>query len=171
MAAILVTVGMAAYQFDRLLTAVVPLCAYHDVFAQTGVSAVIPPCPNAAYVPLDEFQRRLTEADIVLTHAGGTVRLVQRSGRLPLVVPRSFRRGEAPDDSQTAYLRAEESAGRAHAVWDVDRLAEAVSGHHRRALREPLAPPVSDQALVTTMEALVARLLATRPAAGRRGPG
>ncbi len=162
MAAILVTVGMAPYQFDRLLAAVLPLCAYHDVFAQTGVSAVALPCPNAAYVPLDEFQRRLTESDIVITHAGGTVRLVQRSGRLPLVVPRSFRRGEAPDDSQTAFLQAEESAGRAHAVWDVDQLADAVAVHSRRALREPLPPPISDETLVTTMEALSTRLLSRR---------
>jgi UDP-N-acetylglucosamine transferase subunit ALG13 len=162
MAAILVTVGMAPYQFDRLLTAVLPLCAYHDVFAQTGVSAVTPPCPNAAYVPLDEFQCRLAEADIVITQAGGTVRLVQRLARLPLVVPRSFRRGEAPDDTQTAYLRAEESAGRAHAVWDVDQLAEAVAVHPRLTLREPLPPPISDRSLVATMEALCTGLSGDR---------
>ena len=163
MAALLVTVGMGPYPFDRLLTAVTPLCAYHDVFAQTGLSGVTPPCPHAAYVPLDEFQRRLSEADVVITHAGGTVRLVQRLGRLPLVVPRSFRRGEAPDDTQTAFLRAEESAGRAHAVWDVDQLADAVAIHPRLALRAPLPPPVSDETLVATMEALCTRLLGGRP--------
>ena len=84
---------------------------------------------------------------------------VQRAGRLPLVVPRSFRRGEAPDDNQTAFLQAEESAGRAHAVWDVDQLADAVAVHHRLSLREPLPPPISDQTLVSTMEALSTRLL------------
>jgi UDP-N-acetylglucosamine transferase subunit ALG13 len=166
MAGILVTVGMAPYQFDRLITAVAPLCAYHDIFVQTGVSAVVPPCPHAAYVPLDEFQRRLSEADIVLTHAGGTVRLVQRLGRLPLVVPRSFRRGEAVDDRQTDFLRAEESQGRAQAVWDVDELPTAVAVHSRLTLRSPLPPPVSDADLIATMESLCDRLLGGGPAPG-----
>ena len=38
MAALLVTVGMGPWPFNRLVTAVAPLCAYHDVFVQTGAS-------------------------------------------------------------------------------------------------------------------------------------
>jgi UDP-N-acetylglucosamine transferase subunit ALG13 len=161
MAAILVTVGMGPYPFDRLLTAVGPLCAYHDVFAQTGASAVVPPCPHAPYVPLDEFRRRLTEADIVITHAGATVRLVQRSGQVPIVVPRLFHRGEAPDDSQTAFLRAEEQRGRVHAVWDPDGLPDAVAAHRRR-LPSPLPPPTPADEVRATMAGICARLLEGR---------
>jgi UDP-N-acetylglucosamine transferase subunit ALG13 len=158
MAGILVTVGMGPYQFDRLVAAVAPLCAYHDVFVQTGPSGVVPPCPHAPYVPLDEFRERLAEADIVITHAGGTVRLVQRLGRLPLVVPRSFRRGEAADDSQTSYLREESRSGRVHAVWDPSDVPEAVASHPRR-LPKPLPPPAGSAEVIATMSAICARLL------------
>jgi UDP-N-acetylglucosamine transferase subunit ALG13 len=170
MAGILVTVGMAPYQFDRLITAVSPLCSYHDVFVQTGVSAVTPPCPHAAYVALDEFQRRLADADIVITHGGGTVRLVQRLGRLPLAVPRLFRRGEAADDRQTSFLRAEESRGCVQTVWDVGQLPAAVAAHRRRALPMPLPPPVSDADLTATMESLCTRLLGNERLTGRPAP-
>jgi UDP-N-acetylglucosamine transferase subunit ALG13 len=159
MARILVTVGLGPYPFDRLLTAVGPLCAYHDVFAQTGVSDVKPPCPQAPYVPLGEFRCRLAEADVVVTHAGATVRLVQRLGRLPIVVPRLFRLGEAPDDSQTAFLRAEEQQGRVHAVWDPgNRLAEAVAAHPR-LLPKLLPAPAAPADVLATMDALCNRLL------------
>jgi UDP-N-acetylglucosamine transferase subunit ALG13 len=166
MASILVTVGMSGYPFDRLLTAVGPLCAYHDVFAQTGPSAVVPPCPHAEFVPLNELQSRLAEADVVITHAGATVRLVQRLGRLPLVVARSARLGEAPDDAQGDFLRAEHFRGRVHAVWDVTDLPAAVAAHARLSLTDPPPPPVTDEALIATMDAVSDRLL-TRPARGR----
>jgi UDP-N-acetylglucosamine transferase subunit ALG13 len=158
MAALLVTVGMGPYPFDRLLTAITPLCAYHDVFAQTGTSGVVPPCPHAPYVPLDEFRRRLTEADMVITHAGATVRLIQRLGRLPIAVPRLFHRGEAPDDSQTAFLRAEEQRGRVHAVWETEALPDAVAAHPRHLL-SPLPPPTPADEVRAVMAGICARLL------------
>ena len=162
MAAILVTVGLAPYQFDRLLTAVIPLCAYHDVFAQTGVSAVIPPCPNAAHVPLDEFQRRLTEADIVIhprrRHCSSrATRGPAPAGRTPLVPPRRGP-GRQPD--------------RLFAGRGGSRPRPRGLGHRpvgRSGSRPPphgppraAAPPISDETLVTAMEALSSRLFTGR---------
>jgi UDP-N-acetylglucosamine transferase subunit ALG13 len=170
MARILVTVGMGRWPFDRLVRAVEPLCAYHDVFVQTGTSAVVPPCPHAAFVPLDELQRRLAEVDIVVTHAGSTVRLVQRLGRVPIAVARVAARGEAEDDNQVHYLRAEEQTGRVYAVWEADRLDEAVAAHTaaaQRLLSRPLPPPVPDHHLITVLDGVCDSL--TPPAARRSG--
>jgi UDP-N-acetylglucosamine transferase subunit ALG13 len=163
MARILVTVGMEPWPFDRLVSAVRPLCAYHDVFVQTGSSAVVPPCPHAAYVPLDEMQRRLDDADIVVTHAGGTVRLVQRLDRVPIVVARRRPLGETRDDGQERYLRWEEQAGRVQALWDVAALPAAVAQHATAAARlltaRPLPPPVADAELIGVLDEVSARLL------------
>lgn len=164
MARLLVTVGMGTWPFDRLIAAVEPLCAYHDVFVQTGTSSVVPPCPHARFVPFDEMRRRLADADIVITHAGATVRLVQRLGGVPIAVCRQRRLGEASIDRQERYLRAEEPAGRVHAVWDVTRLADAVAGHGPVAARllatRPLPGAVPADHLIEVLDGVTARLLA-----------
>jgi UDP-N-acetylglucosamine transferase subunit ALG13 len=163
MARILVTVGMGPWPFDRLVSAVEPLCAYHDVFVQTGPSTVVPPCPHAAYVPLPEMQRRLDDADLVVTHAGSTVRLVQRRGRVPLAVARRRSLGEAPHDRQEHFLRTEERTGRVHAVWNPAALPSAVAAHAAVAARlleaRPLPPPAAADHVIEVLDEVCDRLL------------
>ena len=162
MARIVVTVGMGPWPFDRLVAAAEPLCAYHDVFVQTGASAMAPPCPHESYVPLDEMQRRLDDADVVVTHAGSTVRLVQRLGRVPIVVARRRELGEAANDRQVRFLRAEGRDGRVHALWDVTGLPAAVAAHAAVADRllatRPLPPAVPDDRLVAVLDEICGRL-------------
>ncbi|GIF20762.1 UDP-N-acetylglucosamine transferase subunit ALG13 [Actinoplanes tereljensis] len=163
MAGILVTVGMGPWVFDRLIRAVEPLCAYHDVFVQTGASPVVPSCPHARWVPLDEMQRRLSDADIVITHAGSTVRLVQRLGRVPIVVARRRSLAETGSDRQEHFLRSEEQAGRVRAVWDASTLPDAVASHTAAAAglleSRPLPAAISDEALTAALDRVSRRLL------------
>jgi UDP-N-acetylglucosamine transferase subunit ALG13 len=163
MARILVTVGMGRWPFDRLVAALAPLCATHEVFAQTGTSGLHPPCPHRPFLALDEMQERLAAADVVITHAGSTVRLVQRLGAVPIAVARAHVRGEAGDDHQVDYLRAEQRSGRVVAIWDVRRLPRAVAAHRAATARllaeRPLPPPVSDDRLVATLDDLCGRLV------------
>ncbi|MEO8289047.1 MAG: methyltransferase domain-containing protein [Chloroflexota bacterium] len=126
---ILVTVGMSSWPFDRLLRAVAPLCREHQVFAQTGTSKVIPPCPHAPFVSYQELLKRIHEADVVITHAGNTVRLVQRAGKVPIAIAREKMAGEMPNDHQVEFLRYEACWGRVVAIWDTDRLPQAVAEH------------------------------------------
>lgn len=125
-----VTVGMGPWAFDRLLAALPGVCADHDVFVQTGTSTLAPPCPHAAFLGYEETQRRIADADVVITHAGNTVRLVQRLGKIPIAVAREAARGEMRNDHQVVYLRSEVAAGRVVALdGDLDGLADAVSRH------------------------------------------
>jgi len=163
MARVLVTVGMGPWPFDRLIEGVAPLCAAHEVFVQTGTSAVTPPCPHAPFLPLDDLRRRLATADMVITHAGNTVRLVQRLGRVPVAVAREAARGEMGNDHQVEYLREEERSGRVVAVWDVAELPAVVAAHPQRQhlllAERPLPGPVDGERLAATMDALCARLV------------
>ncbi len=130
---VFVTVGMGPWPFDRLLTALTAVCAEHDVFCQTGTSELSPPCPHAAFIGYEEAQRRIAEADVVITHAGNTVRLVQRMGKVPIAIAREASRGEMRNDHQVAYLRSEVAAGRVVALdGALDALAQAVSQHPER---------------------------------------
>jgi UDP-N-acetylglucosamine transferase subunit ALG13 len=162
MARILVTVGMGPWPFDRLIGALAPVCAAHEVFAQTGTSTVEPPCEHAPFVALDDLQARLARADIVITHAGNTVRLVQRLGGVPIAVAREHARGEMGNDHQVSYLRDEERTGRVVAVWDVTRLPEAVSGHaeaRARLMERPVPRAVGGDELARVLDDLCGRLV------------
>jgi len=126
---VLVTVGMGPWPFDRLIAALPPLARDYDVFAQTGTSTLDPGCPHEAFISYRELTERIASADIVITHAGNTVRLVQRAGGVPIAIARESSRGEMGNDHQVAYLRHEEEHGRVIAVWDVESLDDVVAKH------------------------------------------
>lgn len=144
---VLVTVGMGRWPFDRLVNAACSLHPEHDVFVQTGTSTVRPPCPHAPFLAPAELRRRISQADVVVTHAGNTVRLVQREGKVPIVVPRIAALGEMGNDHHTEFLTVEARSGRVAAVWDVVDLPRAVRTHpdiQKRILSERSAPTPPD---------------------------
>jgi SAM-dependent methyltransferase len=155
---VFVTVGMGPWPFDRLLAALPEVCAAHDVFVQSGTSTLTPPCPHAPFLGYEETQRRIAQADVVITHAGNTVRLVQRLGKVPIAVAREAARGEMRNDHQVAYLRTEEAAGRVVALaGTLDGLADAVSRHPEReqAMRRTASPlsPVQNEKVADLLDA------------------
>lgn len=171
---VVVTVGMGPWPFDRLISGVAALCGDHDVFVQTGTSTVVPPCPHAPFVDPDELDRRIAAADVVITHAGNTVRTVQRIGKVPVAVARESARGEMGNDHQVTYLRAEQETGRVIAVWDVASLPETVKHHnsHAAAVADRPLPQVADpQILRDRLDHLVADLCPPRPGPGWHGAG
>jgi SAM-dependent methyltransferase len=155
---VLVTVGMSPWPFDRLLRGIAPLCARHRVFAQTGASPFRLPCAQAPYVPHKEHLERIRAADVVITHAGNTVRLVQRAGKVPIAIARTAAAREMPNDHQVEYLRHEERKGRVVAVWDVAELEATVEAHRaaESALlaERPLADPVPDDEIARVVDRL-----------------
>lgn len=138
---------MSRWPFDRLITAADRLGGSYDVFIQTGVSRVSPRSPHARFVSFDDIRRRIEEADVVITHAGNTVRLVQRAGKVPIAVARQAALGEMANDHQVEYLRHEERNGRIVALWDLDDLCSAVATHQlteARLIRERPRPQAAD---------------------------
>jgi UDP-N-acetylglucosamine--N-acetylmuramyl-(pentapeptide) pyrophosphoryl-undecaprenol N-acetylglucosamine transferase len=111
---VVVTVGAATeFPFRRLIQRLVPLLtpggSLHEatglvpsVLWQTADTPVddlpIHPTP---FLPAAELTAALTEADIVVSHAGtGSALAALGSGRIPLLVPRDRTHGEAGDDHQ-----------------------------------------------------------------------
>lgn len=154
---------MGRWPFDRLISAIEPWCRDHDVFAQIGTSSVRPSCAHRDFIGSEEFVARLAAADIVITHAGNTVRLVQRQGSVPIAVAREARFGEMGNDHQVHYLRREERFGRVISVWDVERLDDAVREHdrlQRRLVAERQLPAVATpEHIITTMEDICRRII------------
>jgi len=146
MTRVVVTVGMGRWPFDRLIAAADRLAAVpgHDVFAQIGCSTVVPHCPHARFLPPDELDRLLATADVVITHAGNSVRLVQRLGKVPIAVARDPDLGEMGNDHQGRFLETERRRGRVVVLDDLEELRRAVADHPSievRLLGERAGPP------------------------------
>jgi UDP-N-acetylglucosamine transferase subunit ALG13 len=170
MARVFVTVGMSSWPFDRLLTAVAGLTVEHEVFVQSGCSEVPLGCPSTAFLSPAGLEHRIRTCDVVITHAGNTVRLAQRWGRVPIAVARVAALGEAANDHQVDFLRQEETATPVVAIWEPAELADAVALHPGRAAelsRRPVPQPVAPEQLRAAMNGLCRRLVRPRPP-GRR---
>jgi UDP-N-acetylglucosamine transferase subunit ALG13 len=126
---IFVTVGMSLWPFDRLLEAVRPLCGSHSVIVQVGPSKVKLPCHTVSFLPFQDFLNEVERAEIVITHAGNTVRVVQRKGKVPIAMARRAAEGEMPNDHQVRYLQWEQQHGRVVALWDPKDLSKLVEVH------------------------------------------
>ncbi len=144
---IFVTVGMSQFPFDRLMGALESIVDDHSVFAQIGASNIEPRCEFARYIDPDELELRISQADVIITHAGNTVRQVQRWGKAPIVVPRREALGEMSNDHQKRFVEFE--AHKAPMVVlddDLQGLSEAVSAHAQREARlleERVVPPAT----------------------------
>jgi SAM-dependent methyltransferase/UDP-N-acetylglucosamine transferase subunit ALG13 len=104
---------MGPWPFDRLIEAVRPLCESHEVVVQSGTSTVELPCEVVDYLSYHDCLKRMEAADVVISHAGNSVRLLQRMGKLPIIVAREAGRGEMRNDHQVRYARDEGLSGRA----------------------------------------------------------
>ena len=97
---IFVTLGTQNFPFNRLLEMVDRLVAEgvieDKVFAQAGHSTYVPQNYScAAFLDSADYSRYMTEADLVIAHAGvGTIMNCLSNHKKLIVVPRTQRFGE-----------------------------------------------------------------------------
>jgi exopolysaccharide biosynthesis glucuronosyltransferase PssE len=125
---IFVTVGTNEASFDRLLRSIQSADG-EELVVQHGPSAVRPPGARCVEsLPFDEVTRTMSEARVVVTHAGvGSVMTALLCGKRPIVVPRLRRHREAVDDHQLPFGRRLEQAGLVTLVSDERALQAAIA--------------------------------------------
>lgn len=105
---IFVTVGTHEQPFDRLIKKIDDLVEKGillDVFVQTGYCKYVPAhCEHQSMLPYDEMQRKIEQADVVITHGGPAsfVSVIEK-GKVPVVVPRQEKYGEHVNDHQKEF--------------------------------------------------------------------
>lgn len=122
---------MSPWPFERLLESLHLICNSNEVFVQTGVAKTALPCETSPYLSYDDALARMRAADIVISHAGNTVRLVQRLGKVPIAMAREAARGEMANDHQVVYLTHEGKYGRVIPLWNGADLPGLVQSHHQ----------------------------------------
>jgi UDP-N-acetylglucosamine--N-acetylmuramyl-(pentapeptide) pyrophosphoryl-undecaprenol N-acetylglucosamine transferase len=130
---IFATVGTHGQPFTRFLDALAGLD--DDVVVQYGHNPRPAGVHEAvAFMPFDELNARMREADVVVTHAGvGSVLCAREAGHVPVVVPRLHRFGEHVDDHQLELVAALAKDGHVVPVMEIAELPSAVEKAGRRA--------------------------------------
>lgn len=142
-----VSVGNATQPFSRFLDAVNAIADRlpGPVVVQFGHTPFTgrPPIEAIGFLGMEEFGRLITEASLVLTHAGaGTVISALRANKVPVVMPRSSARGEHVDDHQLEFARELEKMGRIVVAREPGDLARAIEqAIKRQASCENVAEP------------------------------
>jgi UDP-N-acetylglucosamine transferase subunit ALG13 len=108
-AVVVVSLGTDHHPFQRLVDWVDHWAAAHPgvrCLIQYGPASIPTHADGIAFLPSDLLRSALSEATIVVGHAGpGTIVDAHGAGRLPIVVPRLARLGEVVDDHQIAFGR------------------------------------------------------------------
>ena len=129
---IFVALGTHSKQFNRLLKAIDKLVAEKrvtgDVFAQIGNSTYLPKAfPFKKFLTPEDYEQRIKDADIIVSHAGaGSILTALKYEKALVVVPRLRKFGEHTDDHQIDLARALEKRNKAIAVFDVHGLERAI---------------------------------------------
>ena len=125
---ILVSVGSQKFQFNRLLEKIDELIdkkvITDKVYAQIGVSDYKP--KNYEYVDFmtqDEFNRKLSEADTIITHAGtGVIINAVKKEKKVIAIPRLAKYNEHVDDHQIQLIKQFEELNFIEPCYELDEL-------------------------------------------------
>ena len=155
---IFITTGSRSFQFNRLLEAVdkaIESGAITDeVFAQIGSSNY--PIKNYKYKEFlnhDEFNEKMRNCDIVLTHGGtGVIVNAVKMGKRVVAVPRLAKYQEVVDDHQIQLVQAFEKLGMVTACYDCNKIGIAIED----AKGKEVKPYVSNtQTIIDSIDALI----------------
>jgi len=129
---IFLTVGNWHKGFDRLVQAVDGLkergVIAEEVKAQTGSGSYRPKRLTVLnYCSPDEFIDNMTEARIVISHAGvGTMGQAIKLGKSIIVVPRKAAMGEVSNDHQFITAKQLQAEGKILVAWDTSELPSKI---------------------------------------------
>lgn len=138
---IFVTVGTHEQPFDRLVGCMDRLKEEgkikQDVFIQTGYTRIEPRfCVYEPLIGFEEMNRKINDAEIVITHGGpGSIMSVLYGGKIPIVVPRRREFGEHVDNHQVLFTRKLEEIRKVIAVFDIEDLEARLEDYQEVAAR------------------------------------
>ena len=140
---VFVMVGTNEARFDRLVGAAGRLADRERVVLQRGSSGLDAPGTDCHdFMTYQEVCDQVRAARVVVTHAGvGSVGVALHHGKLPIVVPRLRRFGEAVDDHQLLFARQLADLGLAQLVEDPADLPGAIAAATGKAISLPDPDP------------------------------
>lgn len=128
---IVVTLGTQRFPMNRLIEAMDKIAPglEEEVFVQTGNSTYIPKnCQYQNFVDAKEFQKKIEECSVLVTHAGvGTIMRGINVGKPVVVVPRLAQYHEHVDDHQVQIAKAFAQKGCVLYCEELEQLQEMLN--------------------------------------------
>src|SRR5262249_27641810 len=126
-----VSIGQCYQPFSRLTDAVARLAAAQKlpkpVVVQHGYTPFSSPdCVPQPFLDRTEFDRYISQAELLIVRGGATVLQGVRAGRIPVVMPRLAGFGEHVNDHQLDFAESLASAGKVVVVREPQELESAV---------------------------------------------
>lgn len=154
---IFITTGSRSFQFNRLLEAVDKAIENgtitDDVFAQIGSSKYkIKHYKSVEFLNHEEFNEKMHNCDIVLTHGGtGVIVNAVKMGKRVVAVPRLAKYQEVVDDHQVQLVQAFEKLGMVTACYDCNEIGKVID----KAKEKDVKPYISNtQTIIDSIDAM-----------------
>ncbi len=128
MAKIFVPLGTQKFPFKRLIVALNNLVEEgfytpEDIVMQSTMYDVEPLFVHVGLIPVDDFNKYMQDAELVITHAGvNSIISCMQMGKALLVVPRLQKYGEHVDDHQMEIAHLMEEKYNVLVVQDLSEL-------------------------------------------------
>ncbi len=115
-------------------------------------------CRAVPFMDMEEFGRHISEARIVICHAGaGSLSHVIGTGKTPVVVPRRLKYGEHIDDHQMELLEAFASKKLLVPAYEVEDLPAAIKEAESRPRLQVELGKQGRQAIAEAIDSLLAK--------------
>ena len=146
---VFVTVGNATQQFSRLLDAVdrateAGAFGSEKVLIQAGHNPEFQSdcCEVQPFISMDEFERLMETASLIICHGGCTQLNAIRLGKVPVVMPRREKYREHVNDHQLQLVEALAAESRIVPAYEPDDLIHAIA-EAKRLNEHPVEIPSS----------------------------
>lgn len=155
---IFITTGSRSFQFDRLLKAVDEAVENgeikEEIFAQVGSSTYkAKNYQSVEFMNHEEFNKKMHDCDIVLTHGGtGVIVNAVKMGKRVVAVPRLVEYQEVVDNHQIQLVEAFEKLGMVTGCLDCSKIGAAIV----EAKEKEVKPYISNtQAIIDSIDDLI----------------
>ena len=138
----MILVVVSTGHFDPLISECGKLHSKYEFYGQIGSSTVIPPFPYVRTATPDEIQRKMEEAEIVVSHGGaGMTAMLCRLQKKCIIIPKQKRYGEM-NNLQVELAQKWGELGMGEYILDVEHLDATIQKVRRTHYRFPTFPKI-----------------------------
>lgn len=128
--------------FDPLIEACNQLAHQYEFVGQIGMSLVTPKFPHFRTAPPLEIEKKMSEAELVISHAGtGMLSMLYRLKKPTIICPKQIRYGES-NDGQVELGKKWAELGMGILCMDVNDIGAAIEQSYRTRFQFPEFPPL-----------------------------
>jgi UDP-N-acetylglucosamine transferase subunit ALG13 len=133
-------VTVSTGHFDALIGSCCALSHKYEFYGQVGSSTVLTNFPSVRTLAPAALEKKMAEAELVISHAGtGMLSLLYRLRKPTVIVPKQTRYGES-NDGQVELAKKWADLGMGVLCMDVEELDRAIQVCRQRHFEYPVFP-------------------------------